>query len=172
MTPESRFRRARTVVGSRCGQRAIAREPAAAYARPVGDPRAVIDRLTAAQTAHDLDGMLACFDERYRSEQPLFPARAFQGVDQVRANWSTVFEGVRDFRGEIVRSAVDDDAVFAEIRWSGTKADGTPLDERGVVIFGIDDDRIVWGRFYVDEVHRESAGIDDVVRGMAGTEGA
>jgi hypothetical protein len=45
-------------------------------------------RLTAAQNAHDLDGMLACFHEDYRSEQPLFPARTFQGIEQVRTNWS------------------------------------------------------------------------------------
>ena len=38
-----------------------------------------MERLTAAQNAHDLEGMLACFHDDYRSEQPLFPARTFQG---------------------------------------------------------------------------------------------
>jgi ketosteroid isomerase-like protein len=137
----------------------------------VGDPRAVIDRLTAAQNAHDLEAMLACFHEDYRSEQPLFPARSFQGIQQVRANWSALLEGVPDFEAEISRSAVDGDTVFVEIHWTGTKADGTPLDERGVIIMGIRDDRIVWGRLYADEVEREGAAIDAVVRRMAGTEG-
>lgn len=108
----------------------------------MGDPRAVIDRLTAAQNAHDLEAMLACFHEDYHSEQPLFPARTFQGIQQVRANWSALFEGVPDFEAEISRSAVDGDTVFVEIHWTGTKADGTPLDERGVIIIGIRDDRI------------------------------
>jgi hypothetical protein len=54
----------------------------------VGDPRTVIDRRTAAQNAHDVEAILACFREDYRSEQPLFPARTFHGIDQVRANWS------------------------------------------------------------------------------------
>ena len=58
----------------------------------MGNPRAVMDRLTAAQNAHDLEGMLACFDEDYRSEQPLFPVRNFQGIAQVRANWSALLE--------------------------------------------------------------------------------
>jgi hypothetical protein len=49
---------------------------------PVSDPWAVLDRLTA---AHNLEAMLACFHEDYRSEQPLFRARTFQGIDQVRA---------------------------------------------------------------------------------------
>lgn len=136
----------------------------------MGDPRAVIDRLTAAQNAHDLEAMLACFHEDYCSEQPLFPARTFQGIQQVRANWSALLEGVPDFQAEISRSAVDGDTVFVEIHWTGTKADGTPLDERGVIIMGIRDDRIAWGRLYADEVEREGADIDAVVRRMAGTE--
>jgi hypothetical protein len=36
----------------------------------MGDPRALMDHLTAAQNAHDLEGMLTCFHEDYRSEQP------------------------------------------------------------------------------------------------------
>jgi ketosteroid isomerase-like protein len=143
---------------------------ATAYARLVGDPRALMHRLTAAQNAHDLEAMLACFHQDYRSEQPLFPARAFQGIDQVRANWSALLEGITDFRAEILRSAVDGDTVFVEIHWTGAKADGTPFEERGVLIMGVRDDRIAWGRLYADEVEREGADIDAVVRRMAGTE--
>src|SRR6476646_2225650 len=121
-----------------------------------------MDRLTAAQNEHDLEGMLACFHEDYSSEQPLFPARTFQGRDQVRANWSALLEAIPDFRTETVRSAVDGDTVFLEIHWTGTKADGTALDERGVLIMGVRDDRIAWGRLYVDDVERESADIDAV----------
>jgi ketosteroid isomerase-like protein len=136
----------------------------------MGDPRALLDRLTAAQSAHDVEGMLACFHEDYRSEQPQFPARTFQGIDQVRANWSALLDAMPDFHAEVLRSAVDGDVVFGEVHWKATKMDGTPLDERGVVIMGIRDDRIAWGRLYVDEVEPESAGIDAVVRHMAGTE--
>jgi ketosteroid isomerase-like protein len=137
---------------------------------PVSDPRAVLERLTAAQNAHNLEAMLGCFHEGYRSEQPLFPARTFQGIDQVRANWSALLEAVPDFHAQIVRSAVNGDTVFVEIHWTGTKADGTPLEERGVMIVGIREDRIAWGRLYVDEVEREGADIDAVVRRMAGSE--
>jgi ketosteroid isomerase-like protein len=143
---------------------------AAAYDRPVGDPRVLLDRLTAAQNAQDLEGMLACFHEDYRSEQPLFPARTFQGIDQVRGNWSALLEAIPDFRAETLRSAVDGDTVFVEIHWTGTKADGTRFEERGVLIMGIRDDRIAWGRLYAEEVEREGADIDAVVRRMAGTE--
>ena len=139
------------------------------YARLVGDPRALIGRLLAAQNAHDLEAMLDCFQADYRSEQPLFPSRDFQGIDQVRANWSALLEAIRDFRAEIVRSAVDGDVVFAEIHWNGTKSDGAPLDERGVIIAGGSDERIAWARLYVDEVEHQGADIDSVVRKMTGT---
>jgi ketosteroid isomerase-like protein len=129
-----------------------------------------LDRLTAAQNAHDLDAMLACFHEDYRSEQPLFPARTFQGIEQVRANWSALLEAIPDFHADIVRSAVDGETVFVEIHWTGTKADGTPLEERGVIITGVRDDRIAWARLYADEVEGEGADIDAVVRRMAGTQ--
>jgi hypothetical protein len=57
----------------------------------------VLERLRDAQNAHDLDAFVACFDPRYRSEQPVHPDRAFVGSDQVRANWAAVFAGVPDF---------------------------------------------------------------------------
>ena len=124
----------------------------------MGDPRALMERLTAAQNAHDLEGMLACFHEDYLSEQPLFPARTFHGSAQVRVNWSALLEGIPDFHAEILRSAVEGDTVFAEIHWTGTKADGTLLEERGVLIMGTRDDRITWGRLYADEVERRASG--------------
>ena len=136
----------------------------------MGGPREVIDRLTAAQNAHDLEAMLACFHEHYRSEQPMFPARTFQGIDQVRKNWSALLASIADLHAEIVRSAVDGDTVFVEIHWTGTKADGTPFEERGVIIMGIREDRIAWGRLYADEVQRDGRDIDAVVGRMAGTD--
>jgi ketosteroid isomerase-like protein len=129
-----------------------------------------MDRLTAAQNAHDLEAMLACFHEDYKSEQPLFPARTFQGIDQVRANWGAVLTAIPDFHAETLRAAVEGDTVFVEVHWTGTKANGAPLDERGVLVMGIRDDRIAWGRLYVDEVEQEGADIDETVRQMAGTD--
>ena len=131
-------------------------------------PLAVAERLTAAQNAHDREGMVACFHDDYRSEQPMYPARAFQGVDQVRKNWSSLLESIRDFHAEIVRSAVDGDTVFIEIHWTGTKPDRTPFEERGVIVMGVRDERIAWGRLYAEEVEPAGADIDAVVRRLAG----
>jgi ketosteroid isomerase-like protein len=135
----------------------------------MGDARALMERLTAAQNAHDLEAMLACFHKDYLSEQPMYPARTFRGIDQVRRNWSALLSSIPDFHAEIVRWAVEGDTVFNEVHWTGTKADGSPLQERGVLVMGVRDDRLAWGRLYVEEVESEGAGIDAVVERMAGS---
>jgi ketosteroid isomerase-like protein len=134
----------------------------------MGDPRAVMDRLTAAQNAHDLEGMLACFHEDYQSEQPMYPARTFQGVDQVRKNWSAMLQSIPDFHSEVLRSAVEGDTVFQEVHWTGTKPDGARFEERGVLVMGIRDDRVAWGRLYAEEVEREGPDIDRTVQRITG----
>jgi limonene-1,2-epoxide hydrolase len=127
----------------------------------------VLERLRDAQNAHDLDAFVACFDPRYRSEQPVHPDRAFVGSDQVRANWSAVFAGVPDFHADLLRAAAHGDSGWAEWHWRGTRGDGTRLDMRGVTIFGVRDDRIVWGRLYLEDVET-GQGIDQAVRQIAG----
>ena len=135
-----------------------------------GAPRFVVDRLNAALNAHDLDAFLACFDDDYVSEQPAHPDRAFQGREQVRSNWSAVFEGVPDFRSELVHAAVDGEIVWSEWRWRGTQSDGALLDMAGVMICGTHGGRMAWARLYMEPVEQEGAGIDAAVRGMTGEE--
>jgi hypothetical protein len=127
----------------------------------------VLERLQAAQNRHDLDAFVACFDPGYHSEQPAHPDRVFDGSEQVRANWAEVFAGVPDFQADLLRSAWTDGTGWAEWHWHGTREDGTPLDIRGVTIFGVRDDRIVWGRLYLENVEAAGQGIGQAVRRMA-----
>lgn len=129
---------------------------------------AVSERLGRAMNAHDLEAHVSCFTEDYRSEQPAHPGRTFTGREQVRKNWSGLFESIPDFRAEILRLAVADDTEWAEWHWLGTKEDGSPLEERGVTIVGIRDGRIAWGRLYLEEIEQEGADIEETVRRMAG----
>jgi ketosteroid isomerase-like protein len=124
------------------------------------NPQAVIDRLQAAQNQRDLAAFLACIAPDYQSEQPVHPDKAFQGSEQVRKNWSAMFSGVPDFRSEQLRSVVEGDTVWTEWHWSGTHTDGRPFAMRGVTIFGVRDERIVWGRLYMEPVQQTGAGID------------
>jgi ketosteroid isomerase-like protein len=133
---------------------------------------AVSGRLAQAMNAHDLEAQVACFCEDYRSEQPAHPARTFTGRDQVQQNWSELFASIPDFRAELLRIAVVGNDEWAEWIWPGTKEDGTPLEERGVSIFGIRDGRIAWAHLYLEETEREGADITETVHRMAGREDA
>jgi ketosteroid isomerase-like protein len=128
----------------------------------------VAERLNAAMNAHDIEAFVACFDEEYESEQPAHPDRAFGGRDQVRQNWSAIFDGVPDFRSELRVASATGDTEWSEWHWQGTQADGTPLDMAGVIVAGVQDGRLRWARLYVEPVDHGGEGIDAAVRRMAG----
>ena len=117
----------------------------------------VLERLQQAQNSHDLEALVACFALDYQSAQPIHPERTFQGAEQVRKNWTTIFHDVPDFHAELLGSAVDGDTVWAEWHWFGTKRDGAPFTVRGVTIMGVQADQIMWGRLYMEPVQEPSA---------------
>lgn len=129
----------------------------------------VLVRLHKAMNQHDLEAFLSCFHPRYRSEQPAHPDRAFGGVEQVRKNWSTLFSGIPDFRADLVRSCTDGEAVWAEWEWQGTNADGSAVLLRGVTIFGVKEDRLHWGRLYMEPIEVAGSGIDAAVQRTVGS---
>jgi ketosteroid isomerase-like protein len=135
-----------------------------------GEPGLVAERLKAAMNAHDIDALVGCFADDYDSEQPAHPDRAFRGRDQVRANWSSVFDGVPDFEAELLAAARSGEVEWSEWRWRGTQADGRPLDMAGVIVAGIRDGLLQWARLYVESVEQGGAGIDAAVRQMSGEE--
>jgi ketosteroid isomerase-like protein len=128
----------------------------------------VLERLHQALNEHDLAGFLACFGPDYRSEQPAHPNRGFGGREQVEKNWAALFSGIPDFHAELIATTADGDAVWAEWRWSGTRADELRLDMRGVTLFGVEDGLIAWGRLYMEEVEAAGEDIDETVRRLAG----
>jgi ketosteroid isomerase-like protein len=128
----------------------------------------VTERLAAALNAHDIEAFVGCFHPDYRSEQPAHPDRAFGGPEQVRSNWSAIFAGVPDVRGELIRTAASDDEEWGEWRIHGTRSDGSAMDMRGVIINGIRDERIAWARLYLELVDQEGAGIAAAVQRISG----
>ena len=126
---------------------------------------AVMNQLLAAMNAHDLDAFVACFAPDYHSEQPAHPSRTFDGRDQVRKNWASVFAGVPDFSAELVASASTHGGIeMGEWHWSGTHTDGSPFAMCGVIVMGVEGQRIAWGRLYMDVVERDGADINQMVR--------
>ena len=126
----------------------------------------LITRLNSAMNAHDVDAFVDCFDPHYDSEQPAHPDRHFTGLRQVRMNWTTMFAGLPDFRAEVLRAAGDDNSLWVEWHWTGTRQDGTKLNAKGACIFGIRDDRIAWGRLYMEDV-QVGDGIDAAVNSFS-----
>jgi ketosteroid isomerase-like protein len=128
----------------------------------------VAEKIAEAMNAHDIDAFVACFHDDYDSAQPAHPDRAFRGSDQVRQNWSSIFASVKDFRADLVRADAAADVEWSEWRWQGTHEDGSRLDMAGVIVFGIRDGRVAWGRLYVEPIEQGGEGIDAAVREMAG----
>jgi hypothetical protein len=125
---------------------------------------AVNERLRQALNEHDLDAFVACFADDYRSDQPAHPDRAFTSAAKVRDNWSSVFAGIPDLGAELLTSAATGDGVeLGEWRWHGTHTDGAPFEMAGVTVLGIVDERIAWGRLYMEPVEQDGAGIDAMV---------
>jgi ketosteroid isomerase-like protein len=133
------------------------------------DPMEVINRLLKAGNEHDLSSFVACMSEDYKSEQPVHPDRAFQGRDQVRKNWSAIFEQIPDLRMELLNAAVQGNQVWTEWQWSGTRRDDSPFNLRGVTIFTVQGDEITAGRLYMEAVQGDGAGIDATVKQMTST---
>lgn len=80
----------------------------------------VLEQLRNALNSHDPEAMLQCFDPGYRSEQPAHPNRGFGGKEQVRKNWSSMFESFPDFHAELLRYAHEGDISWSEWHWSAT----------------------------------------------------
>ncbi|MEA3184854.1 MAG: hypothetical protein QOJ74_1331 [Ilumatobacteraceae bacterium] len=125
----------------------------------------IVDLMSVALNNHDLDGFVALFASDYRSEQPAHPDRAFTGSDKVRENWAGVFSGVPDFRAELVTALTTDDGVeIAEWRWTGTHTDGASFEMRGMTLLGVANERVAWGRLYMELVERDGRRIDEMVQ--------
>src|SRR5918994_7836169 len=121
----------------------------------------VVERLRDAVNQHDLEALLECIDEGYRSEQPAHPNRGFGGKEQVRKNWSALFESFPDFKVELIRYTLEGETAWSEWHWSATG-----LNMAGVTLFGVRKERIVWGRLYMEEVEEQGEDIDEAVQSL------
>ncbi len=113
----------------------------------------LIERLESALNAHDVEAVMDCIDPDYENEQPLHPDRAFRGTEQARENWAAIFRDVPDFQARVLRWTLQEDTLWAEWVWAGTQLDGSSLELRGVTLFGVREDQIIWERLYMEPVH-------------------
>ena len=123
----------------------------------------VLERLRDALNGRDLDAMLECFDPDYKSEQPAHPNRGFGGKEQVRKNWSGMFESFPDFEAELLRHSSDGDVLWSEWYWSATG-----LRMAGIILMGVREDRISWARLFMETVEEAGQNIDEAMKTITG----
>ena len=119
------------------------------------DRAAVVERLLAAWSRGDMDGVIACCTEDCVF-QFLAGEWSFEGHDGVRAFLGLVYAATGDFRWMPLRMAVDGDDVWTEFRFTmtqtgdfpGIRATGNAVDITGVAIDTIRDGRIAHHRQY------------------------
>jgi len=115
-------------------------------------PQHVFERMIQAANRHDLEAMVACYAPDYRSEQPFHSERNFTGPAGVRKNWNFFFTTMADYRIEVLNQAVEGDTIWAELHFYGTQTDGTKQSTRGVTLMGVQADKFVWARLYIESV--------------------
>jgi hypothetical protein len=76
-----------------------------------------------------------------------------------------MFESVPDFEAQLLRHTAEGGVVWSEWHWTATG-----LNMAGVTMFSIEEDRIVWGRLYVEQVEEDGQDIDEAMRTI--TEGS
>jgi limonene-1,2-epoxide hydrolase len=127
-------------------------------------PGVAVHRLQRAVADRDLEAVVACFAPEYRNETPAHPERSFTGRDQVRLNWTQIFDAIPDIEAKVLNLAVDGSVVWTEWEHRGTRPDGSAHLMRGVVIFGVANGLIEWARFYLEPVEARSGGVDEAIR--------
>ena len=124
----------------------------------------LLSKLKDALNARDIDAFTDCFHNDYTSEQPAHPARSFQGRDTVYRNWSSNFREMNDFSAVLLNYAIHESTIWAEWEWHGTRQDRTRLDMGGVTIFGVENEKITWGRLYMEPIEVNGMGIESAVQ--------
>ena len=118
--------------------------------------QAVLDAHSAAESARDLDGVLATF---HRARYEIVPTgEVFDGEEAVREYHGENFRGIPDFTVEPIRAFHSDDVVVEEAWASGTHLGtyhGLPPTGRFVKvqvcgIYVFEEDRLVCERVYYD----------------------
>jgi hypothetical protein len=99
----------------------------------------------------------------------MHPDRDFHGREQLHANWAELLNAVGDLRAELLRCATGDDTAWAEWRWKGIGQDGTPFVRAGVILHRVQDDRIIWVRYYMAPVPPAPIGVAAVLLDAART---
>jgi ketosteroid isomerase-like protein len=111
---------------------------------------ALLDTLFEAFNAHDVEGVLACFDDDVVFETAVGPepyGARITGKAATGAAFTAVWTGMPDVRWTVVRHSIDGDHALTEWLFTGTK-DGVAVEREGLDLFRFSGDRIVSKRAF------------------------
>jgi ketosteroid isomerase-like protein len=123
----------------------------------------LLERMRAALDAHDLDTFVGFFREDYIGERPRHPGAKISSRDDVYTNWLEVIADVPDLRIEVPAAVQDGDRIWSEWRAYGTSRNGSALELRGVIIFGVQDGQVAWSRMYMEPVEQEGLTLSELM---------
>ena len=106
----------------------------------------MLQAITAAFDAHDLDGIMRHFDTDVEFESPRGPdpwGQRFVGGDAVREAFAGRFAGIPDVRYQQDRHFVDGDRGASEWTLSGTTTTGQHVEVRGCDLWTFRDGTVV-----------------------------
>jgi ketosteroid isomerase-like protein len=106
---------------------------------------AFLERFAEAFNRHDLDAIMAHMTEDcvfYRSSGPEPYGTRYQGQAAVRAAFEDVMRTIQGVRFEPIRHAVFGARGISEWTMTGTLADGSPVEQRGLDLFEFRDGKI------------------------------
>jgi len=112
----------------------------------------LLEQMRAALDAHDLDAFVEFFRDDYVGERPRHPGSPVSSREDVRANWAEVISDVPDLRVDVPAAVQDGNKIWSEWRAYGTARSGAMLELRGVIIFGLEGDKVAWSRMYMEPV--------------------
>lgn len=124
------------------------------------DPKRLLERLHTALNARDLTNLVHLLQVDFEQIWPAQPDRNTIGLEAMRETWERIFRDYPDFRADLVRQSIESNVIWSEWHWEGSeqRGQGQQLDQVGVVVFGVEQDLIAWGRFYLIDVSGAKAG--------------
>ena len=126
--------------------------------KTTSDPIDCVRHIQQAINQHSLEALTECFQPDYQSQFPAHLDRSFGGTAQMRQNWTQIFAGVPDIQAALLGATTDEDTVWAEWEWTGTRRDGARFWQRGVTIQGVQQGQVKWVRLYMEPVQDAGAG--------------